>query len=282
MKVLIVGASGMLGQTVVEYLRRNKSFNIFECSRSSKMRLDLTDQLSLIDVLEKLNPDAIINLAALADVDACEKDPGLAFEINSRTCQNLRVAIDRGIRVIHISTDHLYDDFKESSEHEIKPLNYYAYSKLLGETFLPGSLILRTNFFGKSLGSKKSFSDWIFSELKSSRSIGLFSDSYFSPLTMSWIAEIIENLLSDFRPGIYNLGSHEGMSKYEFGVQFAQGLGLDTSLIRKTSLKSASLLAKRPLDMRMNVRHFEKTFNYKLPVLKNLIAEESKKYSEYP
>ena len=63
--------------------------------------------------------------------------------------------------------------------------------------------------------------------------------------------------------GTFNVGSRNGFSKYEFGIKFAKKLNLDTNLIKKVKIKDLKLKAKRNKDMRMNVKKFEKKFDYK-------------------
>ena len=78
--------------------------------------------------------------------------------------------------------------------------------------------------------------------------------------------------------GTFNIGSKKGFSKYHFSILFAKLLKLDSNLIIKTKLKNLNLIEKRHYDMRMNVKKFENTFKYKLPLLKNEIQKESLVY----
>ena len=281
MKVLILGANGLLGTSLSEYLSSENGISVIRSSRTKGDCADASSLESLSLLVERNSPDFIINLVALTNVDECETNPYEAYRLNALTCKNLATLKEsKEFKIIHISTDHFYHN-GNSSENDLHPLNYYALSKLLGESFLEEkALILRTNFFGKGRVTKKSFTDWIFKELSDKKQINLFEDSFFSPLSIDFLSQSILYLLKNYRTGTFNIGSKEGMSKYDFGMKFAELSNLDLHLINKINISSLKLSALRPLDMRMNSQKFENSFKYPLPTLENLIIEEAKKYRE--
>ena len=280
MKILLIGATGLLGTSLKIFFDNQKKNSVISYSRHTSPALDICSVTSTKEVIGNLQPDMIINLAALTNVDQCEESPADAFLFNSQACKNIRVAAGASCPIIHISTDHFYDSPGLSDEISLNPVNYYAYSKLLGEFMLgENSLILRTNFFGKSKTTKKSFSDWIYEQLSSGNKIELFEDSFFSPLSIDALSQIIIHCVENFIPGTYNLGSNAGISKHEFGMTFAKALELDTNLISAVKMKDKKLKAARPHDMRMDVSHFEETFKMKLPDLNQLIQQEKNNYN---
>jgi dTDP-4-dehydrorhamnose reductase len=87
-------------------------------------------------MLSDLKPNVIVNTVALAEIEACEKDPNRAFRANVLTVQNLVEWISetkKSCHLVHISTDHLYDDGGAKKEDHIKLTNYYAFSKFASE-----------------------------------------------------------------------------------------------------------------------------------------------------
>ena len=113
------------------------------------------------------------------------------------------------------------------------------------------------------------------------KSIFVASDILFSPIRISTLCKIIYLCILKKKVGTFNIGSKKGFSKYQFSILFAKLLKLDTNLIIKTKLKNLNLNEKRHNDMRMNIKKFENTFKYKLPLLKNEIQKESALYEQF-
>ncbi len=139
-------------------------------------------------------------------------------------------------------------------------------------------MILRTNFFGKSKSKKFSFTDWVFHSFSSKKKFFLFDDIFFSPLRILSICKYINIIIKNgIKPGIFNLGSKNGMSKYKFSKEFAK----NTKIYSKnfTVIKSKNFFKiKRPSYMIMNCKKFEKSYKIKLPLLIKEIKKESKEY----
>ena len=185
---------------------------------------------------------------------------------------------------LQISTDQVYSGKGPHKEKFAKPVNTYGKTKLNGERYIKNinGCILRTNFVGKSLkNDKKSFTDWIFNSLKNGKTIPVFKNIKFSPLSTETLCKYINLVIKKKIKGIYNLGSKNGMSKAEFAINFAKKLNLDTKLLKVTNYKKEFLIAKRPLDMRMNVKFFERKFRTRLKSLNYEINLISKCYRKY-
>ena len=185
--------------------------------------------------------------------------------------------------VIFFSTDQIYDSRKSSKENS-KLVNYnnYSYQKLEAEKIYAKnkSIIFRTNFFGKGIGTNKSFSDWLYNRFKSNKNFFLFKDIVFNPVRINTLCKIIYNLIKKKKlnnNGIYNIGSKGSMSKNNFGTFFAKKLKIYNN--KEITCNSSEILkVKRPRNMIMNVKKFEKKFNIKLPNIKREITNETKNY----
>jgi len=281
-KVLIFGGKGLLGKRLSLFL--SDSYETFcSSSSSSEYYSNFGDGASVKKIISKIKPNYIINCSAFADVNGCEEDPERAFLVNSIGVKEISDAItevDKKIRLIHISTDHFYDSLTPSNEDDVLPKNIYAYSKLLGENFICNEsfVILRTNFFGKSLSSKDSFTDWLFNNLSNNKKLNLFDDILFNPLSIKTIEELIVSIMQSKKNGVYNLGSSSYLSKYEFGMKFCTFLGLDSTLIQKTRSHDSPEYIKRPKSMKMSVKKFEQNFDIILPSLESQIELTSEEY----
>ena len=235
---------------------------------------DITNTSIALKILNEINPDVIVNLVGLADVEMCEKDPNLAYLTNVKVVENIVYWISifgKESHLIQISTDQVYDGEGLHSEENVELKNYYSFSKFAGELAASklASTILRVNFFGKSLSNNKgSLTDWIFSSLKSQKSIQVFQDVSFSPLSIGTLCKMIGLTIDKRIPGVFNLGSRDGMTKADFAYAFARELDLPISLLSKTTTGEVDFLKTyRPKNMKMNCLKFEQNFSVELPAL---------------
>jgi dTDP-4-dehydrorhamnose reductase len=284
-KLLILGSTGLLGSSLVR-CSQVFGYDVYTHSLRNKAnyQADLTNFKEINILIKKLKPKVIVNLVALTDVDFCELHPNKAYLLNVRSIENLVAAIKESSplsHLIHISTDQVYDGPGLHVEQNISLTNYYAFSKYASELCASASkaTILRTNFFGRSLSKGRvSITDWIFESLISKKSIQVFDDVLFSPLSISTLSEMIMLCAQEKPVGIFNLGSHEGMSKADFALAFANFIGLSTEFMSRANTSEAHFLKTyRPKDMRMNLLAFEERMSIKLPELIdeiNLVAEE--------
>jgi len=286
MNVVIMGASGFLGSHLCDFLKAKN--NVIRCGRSKNNDIILKklDKKKFSKILKKHVPDVVINLVALTSVDLCEKKIKKAKEINSEIVKTMTQSINqtklsKKIFFLQISTDQVYSGKGPHKENSAKPINAYAKTKLKGEEYVKKikGCVIRTNFVGKPFqNSKNGFTDWIFYSLKKGKNIPVFKNVKFSPLSIRSLCKYIEIVINKKIPGIFNLGSKNGLSKAEFAMDFAKKLKLNTKLLKIIDYKKKQLIAKRPLDMRMNINLFEKKFKVRLKSLNSEINLISKHY----
>jgi len=285
-KIIIYGSSGFLGKKLVKYLNK-KNYSLLKDNKKLKNKFKKTKNLLNIFLKEikKNQPDAIINLVALTNVDQCEKNKKLADKTNAFFLMDLVKAINsysKKVHLIHISTDQVYDGKGSHKEDATRPLNYYGHSKLQGESFVEKtfSTILRTNFIGKGDNKKKlNLSDWIVSNVEKNKKIDVFKNIFFSPLHTSTLVKLIEKVIKEKKNGIFNLSSKSKVSKADFAKILCKQLKLSLKNINQINYNYKSLLAKRPLDMSLNVTKFEKHYNVRLPKVFEEIKKLAKEYS---
>jgi dTDP-4-dehydrorhamnose reductase len=275
-RILVTGSQGMLGCSLVPQLRA-AGHEVLELSRNgvNSLQVDLTDAARTQRALDQALPQVIVNLAALTNVDECERSPHKAYLANVHVVENLARWI-RGAKsqchLVQISTDQVYDGAGPHGEGAVTLTNYYGFSKYAGElaaTTVEGT-VLRTNFFGPSTcPGRSSLSDWLVHSLTSNSKITVFEDVQFSPLSLKSLVEQIGRVVGDPRRGIFNLGSREGMSKADFAFHVARLLNLPASSMIRGRSQSVALLAYRPKDMRMDSRAFESAYSVTLPTLAN-------------
>lgn len=286
-KVLIFGATGMLGSSLQPYLL-HQGHKVFTAGRSKSSDVLFSGSGTLSDLykgLIKIEPEVLINLIAATNVDQCEQFPEMAHELNSEIPKSIALASQdyKGYspHVIHISSDQVYSGPGPHFESEPKPCNVYGVSKLAGEQWVLeiGGTVLRTNFVGASRKvGRVGFTDWLYKSNRSKTSISVLEDVLFSPGHINDVCEAIDSVIKNPQSGIYNYGARSAISKSEFSFSFINGLDMDSVLLKRSRLSDLSLLAKRPYDMSMNTSLFEKTFSKKCPEIFDVIRKCIKDY----
>ena len=170
-RVLVTGARGLLGSTLVPYLQA-RGHDVASCSRTGTgVVADLTDATQVSAALDRVAPEVIVNLAAHTDVDECERNPQLAYLANVRIVENLTMWMRESggsVHLVQLSTDQVYDGPGPHKEDAVTLTNCYGFSKYAGELAAAAvpSTILRTNFFGRSkCAGRTSLSDWLLRSL---------------------------------------------------------------------------------------------------------------------
>lgn len=268
-RLLVTGVSGLLGSNLA-YLAAGR-FQVTGVLRGKRavaapgrtpfevITADLAAPGRIEQILEQVEPDAIIHCAAMTDVDRCEMAADEARQINARVPGWLaRAAYKNGVHLVHISTDAVFDgergDYTEQDEPN--PINVYARTKLEGEHAVadadPDALIARVNFFGWSWQGSRSLSEYFFHHLSAGRPVPGYTDLTFCPLLVNDMVEILLRMLERGLSGIYHVVSSEAQSKYSFGRMLAREFGLDESLIVPASYRDAKM--KAPRSPRLTLR----------------------------
>ena len=266
MRLLVTGASGLLGLNLSLHAleQGHEVFGVDKLALRAPfdfLQADLLDADSIVRMLDAARPDAVIHCAALADVDTCEANPDLARALNAalprRIAEN---TARRGIRMIHISTDAVFDGEKEGVYVETdtpRPLSVYAETKLEGEKNVleanPRAVVARVNFYGWSPSGKRSLAEFFVRNLREGNRVNGFEDVWFCPAFVGDLANILLAILKKNLHGLYHAVGRECMSKYAFGVQIARRFGFDESLISPISVSESGLTARRSHNLRLSI-----------------------------
>jgi dTDP-4-dehydrorhamnose reductase len=280
-RVLVLGSSGRLGSCLINSEIFESEFELIRHSRSIKSisNADLTDRTKTFEMLKVLKPNVIVNTVALAEIEACEKDPNRAFRTNVLTVQNLVEWISeskKSCHLVHISTDHLYDDSGAKKEDFIKLTNYYAFSKFASELVarqVP-STILRTNFVGKSSSNfRQTFSDWFVGYTRSDRTIEVVNDIWFSPVTLQNLSFAISVACTQKPSLTANFGSRGEITKYDLCSRVLKGLNLNLEKVSSvTAEECMSYVTYRPKNMVMDSSLWESVTGTVCPTIDNVIS----------
>ena len=268
--IFISGASGLLGSNFKNNFSKN---NHIYLGFNKKKKLSKNEVIcnpkginNLFEFLKKNKINIFIHCAGLTNVELCEKYKLKTFNVNVKFTKKIAIFCKRNnIKIIFISSDHLYDGKKSYRKELCKtlPLNEYAKSKIEAENFIirnmKNYLIIRSNFFGiTSKNNKKNFAQNIISKLQNSEKIYLFHDVNYTPISIKKLAMYISKLITLKASGIYNIVTDKKITKYNFGIKLAKKFKLNDKLIIKSFIKKrfSKDLVIRPLDMSLS--------NYKL------------------
>ena len=267
-RILITGGSGLLGINWAQTVKDRFLINLVLHKRKvfvdgvKTLQLDLDSPDRLLQSFEKFYPDIIIHTAGLTNIETCERDQDLARHVNIDLAVNVaKVCRSAGIKLVHISTDHLfsgYDSFVDEA-YPVCPVNFYGKSKAEAEARVldinPQSLVVRTNFYGWGTNYRRSFSDLIIDTLRSKNDRGkltLFNDVFYTPILAESVVTAVHELIDQKAYGIYHIVGDDKISKYEFGLLLADEFDLDQSRIDIGSLADNPSLIRRPLDMSLS------------------------------
>jgi len=264
-RILITGGSGLLALNWA-YAMREKHLIILGLhqrkisltgTQIALLYLESLDNLSR--QFEVLQPEIVVHTAGLTNVEKCQLDPILAYQLNVVLATNIaKICTIFKVPLIHISTDHLFSGYSSFADESLltSPVNVYGSTKAEAELRVldenPEALIIRTNFFGWGTNYRQSFSDLIIDRLREKKEIELFDDVFYTPILIEVLAQAAHDLIAMNAKGIFNIVGGQRISKFTFGLTLAQVFGLDDALIKPTQIAMKSLLVKRPLDMSLS------------------------------
>ena len=233
MKIVVTGGDGLLGRTFQEHLLMNEN-----CTTAvmSKSELDITNKASIRMVLAKVRPDWLVNCAAFTNVDSAELNTDVAFDVNSNAMRNIaEVATELNIRVLHFSTDYVFDGLSSDpyvEKSETNPLNQYGLSKLEGEKNLlaampENALVIRTAWLYGSL--KSGFLSQVISRVQGGVKCIQLVDDQSGQLTLaSDVVQASMKILDQyqtFSSKIFHITNQGFGSWHEIGVLINHTLG---------------------------------------------------------
>jgi dTDP-4-dehydrorhamnose reductase len=251
MKIAIIGANGQLGTDLQEVLSKNH-----DVSGLTHADIEITNIDSIRNVVSSLKPDVLINTAAYHVVPEAEKFPDKAFNINGTAALNLaKVCQDTGVRLVHYSTDYVFDGQKKkpyTEDDRPNPLNVYAVTKLSGEHFALNycdrSYVVRVSGIYGKVPCRAKGGNFVTTMLKLAKEkpeVRVVNDEVLTPTPTYHIALSTEALINTEAFGLYHMSCAGEVSWYEFAKTIWDELKLKTPLY-PASVNDFPLVVKRP------------------------------------
>ena len=272
-KILITGGFGQLGSTLTKYL--TKYYKVFSTSYNSNTPVDVTDKKILDIILSDIQPDYIINCAGFTDVDKNETDKKRAYSVNVDGIKNIIATTDKNTKIIHISSDYIFDGKKNFyTENDIpNPLSYYGKVKLESENVLRSStrsyLIFRPSVIYND--SHSNFYTWVYNSLSNNREIMVVTDQVSNP-TWAWsLSEAIYKSLLNNLNGIFHYAGNNIVSRYEFALKIANNFSFNSNNIIPITTKDLNQIAVRPLRSTLNSNKIKKILEINHPEMDYII-----------
>lgn len=273
LRIFITGGSGLLGSKIAE-IALEKGYNVYSGFNSHKpefgkaVKFDLTDANSIIRAINDVKPDVIIHTAALTDVDRCEVDKDLAYKINVEGTKIIaEMARKLNSFLIYISSDYVFNGSKGlyKEDDETNPVNYYGYTKLLGEKYCQDFCIARTCviYGAKPASGKVNFALWLINKLEKGESVRIITDQYITPTLNTNLAKMLLEIAERRLKGVFHLAGATRVSRFEFAKEIARVFGLDENLITPSKMNEINWIAKRPRDSSLDTSKATKYLNEK-------------------
>ncbi|OGC76879.1 MAG: dTDP-4-dehydrorhamnose reductase [candidate division Zixibacteria bacterium RBG_16_50_21] len=268
-RVLITGANGLLGQKLVTHF--SKWFEVLSTSKEDQSflplknfqftPLDITEFEKVNEILYDFQPELIVNAAAYTDVDGCEDNKEMAWQVNVEAVKNLSGYCQKNkIKIIHYSTDYIFDGQSGPYSEDAKPnpLSYYGQTKLLSEEIIQESqaqhLIVRSNvIFGVGTNIKNNFFIWAFNKFKAGQPFQVVDDQFNNPTLADNLALATLEAVERNLKGTLNIGGAEYLSRFDFGLKVAKIFGFDAGLVSPMKSSQLNQKAIRPIRGGLNV-----------------------------
>ncbi len=296
MRILITGASGLLGLNLA--LDATTTHDVIGVDRSKLasppfplIKADLLDPQAVSHILDEAKPEAVIHCAALANLEACESDSDLAYQMNAELpAQIADACARRKIRLVHLSTDAVFDGQKDGMYTEAdtpNPMGVYSQTKFAGERGVlqmnPQAIVARVNFYGWSLGGKRSLAEFFVNNLRNGKNVNGFTDVIFCPMLVNHLGRILLEMVEKKLHGLYHVVGPQAMSKYQFGMEVAHTFGLRESLISPQSVDRSDLTARRSHNLWLSVHRLSTDLGHELPNFSTGLDEFYAQYQQgYP
>lgn len=273
-KILVTGAEGQLGSEIQAIADNYGSFQFLFTDIND---LDLTDQEALRQLVEKERPDYMINCAAYTAVDVAEKDTELAKLLNTKVPAFLgKLAVQHNIRVIHISTDYVFDGMSYTPYTEndlVNPESVYGKSKLNGEIALlkeaHSAMVIRTSWLYSRHG--KNFLKTMIKLGEERDDIKVVYDQVGTPtfagdlaLAILTIISKTENKECEWKHGIYHYSNEGVCSWYDFAKAIHEMYGIECN-VHPIPTEEYPTPAARPAYSVLNKSKIKRIFGIQIP-----------------
>ena len=279
-RILVTGANGQLGQSILE---QSKNYKEIECFFVTRNELDITNEELINHYFEDKSFDFVVNCAAYTAVDKAEDDQENAYLVNAKATEFLsKITHQKGIPFIHISTDYVFDGTEAQPRLETdqtNPIGVYGQTKLDGENLAlennPKTIILRTAWVYSRFGNN--FVKTMLRLFNDKDSISVVADQIGSPTNAIDLADAILTIISkdDLTYGIFNYSNEGECSWFEFAQKIKE-FSNSTIEINPVPTSAYPTKAKRPAYSLLDKSKIREVYQLDIPTWEDSLKEELK------
>ena len=247
MRILIIGASGFIGRYVSRRLVNAARHTVVSAYNSRRAvddgaswhRVELTDAAGLEALFDVAQPDAVVHLAAMADVGAAERNPEVARAVNATATETIaRLCQRHAARLVFVSTEYVFDGqngpYREDDPPA--PTTQYGRTKFHAERAVASLAsnwsVLRTSIvYGWPAPGRRNFVPMLVNRLRNGEAYRAPTNVYRSPVYVGHLVDGIARLVETADTGVHHVAGSDWVSMHDFAVAIAGKFGLDPSLV---------------------------------------------------
>jgi len=249
-RILITGANGLLGQTLVRRLSGSADHDVLATARDDAPRFDVPCTYEPLDVTtpdqvqavtDAYDPDVVVNCAAVSDISECDEDRNRAWAVNARAVRTLaKQCRSLDAHLVQVSSDFVFNGKRGPYDEQARPdpVNYYGRTKLAGENtlrefdFLDWTIVRTVLLYGTAKDLRRSnIVLWIIEQLSQGEEIHVVTDQRRTPTYVPDLADGIVRVVDREKTGIYHVSGREMVTIHELAQTVAEVFDFDTSLI---------------------------------------------------
>lgn len=284
-RMIVTGGSGYLGGWVVRLARADWDVIATYLTRpvnepgATWRQLDVRDEAAVGALVDEVRPAGIVHTAAI--------NPGGVAEFEATNTLGTRhvacAAAACGARLIHISTDVVFDGEKGNYTEDVSPspITAYGRSKALAEGAVHASgvqaVIVRTSLIYGWRPRIGRNTRWIVDDLQAGKPVRLFTDEIRCPIWVESLAAAVVELAGLSYTGVLHVAGAQSLSRYTFGVRLLNFHGLDTGSITPARSRESGL--RRPLDCTLDCSHARMLLSTPLPGVDEVLQQHEKSRS---
>ena len=262
-KIIITGCNGQLGREMNRFYEGNTDIELINTDVDE---LDITNVDAVMKLAKEVQPYAIVNCAAYTAVDACETNQDLAFKVNAIGPRNLAIAArETGAKILHVSTDYVFDGTKETPYYESDPIcpqSVYGSTKAEAEKMVQQMAdrfyILRTAWL---YGDGKNFAKTMLRLSETNDVVKVVGDQFGTPTSAYELTKGIDSLLFTDNYGLFHATCEGSCNWAEFAQEIFRLAGKNTKVQAITTAEYGAP-ANRPAHSVLENYMFKMTNGY--------------------
>lgn len=262
-KIIITGCNGQLGREMNRFYAENTDIELIN---TDVEELDITNVDAVMKLAKEVKPYAIVNCAAYTAVDACETNQDIAFKVNTIGPRNLAIAArETGAKILHVSTDYVFDGTKETPYYESDPIcpqSVYGSTKAEAEKMVQQMAdrfyILRTAWL---YGDGKNFAKTMLRLAETNDMVKVVGDQFGTPTSAYELTKGIDSLLFTDNYGLFHATCEGSCNWAEFAAEIFRLAGKDTK-VQAITTEEYGAPANRPAHSVLENYMFKMTNGY--------------------